>query len=249
MKKFRKLLRIVFIFSLFTYLAMLIFNPPLPDESVILAELLDHEPIQKEIQEEPFNTKLNDDNYEISPLFDYEIKGLVVEEYDSHNWLDRTHENDQGQAKDLCLVWGETLRSGAYKKAKYKHGEFTCFYQLKDRESARNFNGQELSNNHLVPANKEIEKLIKSAHIGDQVQIKGKLINYEVLDDNKEVIGSRKTSITREDGGNGACEIILVTEFKILKESRIPYEEIKKAAGLTALISGLLLVGLFFLVP
>ena len=49
-------------------------------------------------------------SYKISPLYEYEIKGLVVAEYDSDDWLDRTHEKDTGQTKDLCLVVGRNSR-------------------------------------------------------------------------------------------------------------------------------------------
>jgi hypothetical protein len=43
------------------------------------------------------------------------------------------------------------------------------------------FNGNELSNNHLIPKNPEVEKKILAINSGDQIRIVGKLVNVHAL--------------------------------------------------------------------
>jgi len=84
------------------------------------------------------------------------------------------------------------------------------------------FNGDELSNNHLIASTPYIEKVIRSMRTGDQIMISGKLVNVEA-----KAIGKREkyesadiswqTSVVRGDSMGGACEIIYVTDAKIIK--------------------------------
>ena len=63
-----------------------------------------------------------------------------------------------------------------------------------------------------MPGNSGVEANIKDAHIGDEIHLKGQLVNYSINHGPK-----RRTSITRDDKENGACEIIYVNELQILK--------------------------------
>ena len=60
----------------------------------------------------------------------------------------------------------------------------------------------------MLPATDAIARAIASTNVGDQVQWKGFLVNYQIGDG-----PARNTSTTREDTGPGACEIVYVTEF------------------------------------
>jgi hypothetical protein len=57
-----------------------------------------------------------------------------------------------------------------------------------------------------------MRRKIKQVRIGDQVRIRGWLVNYS----NDEGF-SRGTSTTRDDTGNGACETIYLQDFDILR--------------------------------
>lgn len=99
----------------------------LPQENDILPEILRSNPVQQEINMQPFTKEIRGYNYTINPRFKYELYGLVVSVYNSDNWLDYTHKEDPGNIKDICIVWGENITSGSYKKVNYSSGQFTCF--------------------------------------------------------------------------------------------------------------------------
>lgn len=221
-----KVIKYVFLLSLVLYTASLFLKPPLPGISAINNSVIVVNPTQNEVNIPPIKTKFGDYTYEISPLYSYEIYGLVAADYTSNNWLDITHKKDPANTKDVCVVWGDNISSNAYKKVKYKHGEFTCYYYFNKRFEPP-FNGKLISNNHLIPKDKSIEKRIASVNIGDQVHIRGYLANYTIADGNGRQISSRNTSTTRDDSGGGACEIIYVNEIEVIGRSGAVYYTLK----------------------
>jgi hypothetical protein len=224
---FSKIIRVLLVVSLIIYLLLLIVKPKLPGLPQIQKPVLDRDPLQQTVNISPFKTAYGKFTYEITPLYSYEIYGIVVSEYSSHNWLDLSHKKDPANTRDLCLTWGDNISSGAYQKVKYSHGEFTCYYSYRVNFDPP-FNGQNLSNNHLIPKNQDVEKKIGRVNIGDQVRISGYLANYKITDENGRESASRNTSITRQDSRNGACEIIYVTDIEVIERSNIIYFALKK---------------------
>ena len=63
------------------------------------------------------------------------------------------------------------------------------------------------ANMHLIPADDEVRQRLDGISTGDTVRLRGFLVEARGQD------GWRwRSSLTREDTGNGACELILVTE-------------------------------------
>jgi len=199
---------------------------PLPSQEQIEKEIISYAPIQNETNQPVVKMNFKGFDYAITPLYSYDIRGLVVAEYSSDNFLDFYHKTDPANTRDLCLVWGKTIENGAYQEVKYSHGEFTCYYKW-TKPPKNSFDFTQLSNNHLLPINEKVAKAIKQAGIGDQVRIRGWLAKYEISQ-NGELIGSRGTSTIRTDTGNGACETILVDNFEILKANNVLYKKLKQ---------------------
>ena len=65
----------------------------------------------------------------------------------------------------------------------------------------------------MISDDKFIRKKLRKIRVGDQIRIAGWLASYKNLNNG----GTRGTSITRDDEGNGACETIYVSEVSILK--------------------------------
>lgn len=61
------------------------------------------------------------------------------------------------------------------------------------------------ANWHLVPANKSVWATLRDLRVGSVVRLQGKLVDITAPDG-----GYIKTSLTREDSGGGACEVIYV---------------------------------------
>lgn len=236
MKTFKLIVGISLLASLGLYGFSFLEMDALPERDLILEDLYEP-PIQGELRDpKPIRKEKEGFIYLIDPIYSYEISGLVVADYNSENWLDIFHSKDPLNSKDVCVAWGSNLSSGAYQKTKFSHGEFTCFWQVQEQDVV--FNNNEISNNHLLPANEEINGKIKESRVGDQIYIRGYLANYNITATDLNV--SRNTSISRNDTGNGACEVIYVTDFQILKRTNNVYHSIH-------LFTGYLSIFLFFL--
>jgi hypothetical protein len=193
-------------------------------------------PVLNEYESEEFKVNSGEFTARLEPVGSYEIYGFVVAEYDAENWLDITHEHDPFNTKDLCLIWGDNAQDTTYEDYKFWHGEFTCFTKPKDWPVEKELSYAHVTNNHLIPANESIYKKIKRSHIGDQVRIKGELVNYRI-----ETAGFQTgTRYTSKNPFDNNCEVIYTTEFEILKSANSKWRQIN-------LIS-LALVPLLFLV-
>lgn len=218
MKLIKRVNKYIFVISFILSILFTFYSFSLPDESNVNALIKDNKPIIEPLNKEPYFTKFEDIDYEITPLYSYEAYGVIVEHYDSDNWLDVTHRGDPAQTKDICIVWGENIKSNIYRQIKYSHGEFTCYAETKSREVWDQFNMNELTNNHLIPTNDELAKKMKRTRIGDQIYIRGELVNYKTFDENGNLVSFRKTSNTMEDRD---CEVVLVHEYEVIR-SRHP---------------------------
>lgn len=169
-------------------------------------------PKQNPTDKKPFNIYKNDVLYKVEPQYKYELTGLVVS-YNQHDGEFGSHKRwqDHINVADLCVVWGNNAQKLDLNQFEFWSGEFTCFYQAKDYLQYKLFKNNELSNNHLITDNEVINDAIRDVKIGDQIKISGWLSSYS-----NHLGGSRGTSITREDTGNGACETIYVNDFQTL---------------------------------
>jgi hypothetical protein len=66
------------------------------------------------------------------------------------------------------------------------------------------------ANWHLVPANNRVWRTLKGLRVGSIVRLEGKLVDIETADHY-----TIKTSLTRQDTGAGACEVIYVESASV----------------------------------
>ena len=111
-------------------------------------------------------------------------------------------------------MWGEDVTNGSYRKVTFWSGEFTCSYRWSGALTPA-FNPEKASNNHLIPADPVTAARIGAIHVGDQIRMTGLLVDYTVTKDGQEIF-TRRTSLTRGDTGNGACEILYVTDLAVV---------------------------------
>lgn len=154
--------------------------------------------------------------YELTPLYDYQIDALVVSRmiYDKWYSLSKT---DSVFSVDLCLLWGSNITSEVYKNKSlfFSQDMRFCFYRW--LEGNLPFNEDEVSNNHLVIEDEKIAKIAKNILPGDQVSIKGKLVTVVATDKEDANEYSWASSTTRTDTSGGACEVLYVEKIEILK--------------------------------
>jgi len=183
----------------------------LSEDMQIIPEL-EQEPLQSKVEEADFSLNVNGVDYQIQPLYDYEIYGLVVS-YNHHDGNYGLHKlwNDHLNVADFCVIWRENAFDAELEKLDFWNGQFTCNVKTTDQQAWASFKMNQLSNNHLLTADETIRDRLEDIRVGDQIRIKGWLSSYK----NSEG-GSRGTSITRDDAGNGACETIFVHAVDIL---------------------------------
>ncbi len=108
---------------------------------------------------------------------------------------------------DLALGWGPMSDSELVDKLDISQGGRFYFYQWSDRIPASHDEmGNHSANVHILPADDDIEKTVKSFRQGELVEMRGHLVRVNFKN------GSDwKSSLTRGDRGNGACEVFWVT--------------------------------------
>jgi len=249
---FKILIKLTFYLSLATSVFLLFYKPPFPEQSRIVDRIKESEPAQTKTKLPEIEKSYKNYRYKIQPLYDYELSGLVVSEYTSDNWLDFFHKQDPANTRDLCVIWGNFIKSDYYRQVKYGHGEFTCTLELKNPSDWKNPSDitavfPSLSNNHLIPATGEIADKINQAKVGDQIYFKGYLASYQVFSSENQLISQRGTSTIREDIGNGACETVYVTDFEVLQHENSLYWIFRTTIPKILAISSVLILVLFFL--
>jgi hypothetical protein len=201
---------ILLLFGIIIFTSIMKDRLPNPGE---IEKALYLEPRQKETTVAPFTVQKKELTFTIEPLYEYELYGLVVSEYNTKSLFDLYHEEwkDDLNIKDICVIWGDNLKDDNFRKLTYHHGSWTCYVSAKNRNIWKNFHANQLSNNHLLVDEGHLKNIIMQAKRGDQVFLSGYLAKYSRDDGFK-----RSSSTSRDDRG---CEVIFVKQFEILKKN------------------------------
>ena len=210
----------------------------LPPPNLLRAELLD-DPRQMAVDRPAFSARAGGIDYSVQPLYRYDLYGLIVSRHDSDTWWDYIHKewNDNLNVADLCVVFGENARSGAYRDINFSSGQFVCNFQTSSSEAYAAFDPSAISNNHLLTTDATIAKRIRNARVGDQIHFTGYFAEYS---HNVGPGFRRGTSTVRTDSGNGACETVFLESFEIVALDSGPWPTLIKVA-IGMIIAGLLL--------
>jgi len=159
-------------------------------------------PLQGPTDAVPFEFEYKGKRCEVRPVASYEITGLVVSHNDIRSFSDIYHD-------------------AAYRDVEFWSGPFTCYWS---RLPETRFRRSEISNNHLITDRPEIREALEGVHRGDQVRLRGLLVDYRMED-----WGDfwRRSSTTRRDA---LCEVVFLEELDVLERHRPSWH----AAGRTA---------------
>lgn len=140
-------------------------------------------------------------DYELEPLADFELEARVLARED--------YSLDAGAAlapTDLALGWGRMSDSAVIDRLDIAQSARFYSYRWSDRppippaEIVRSS-----ANMHLIPADDAVARSLARIRVGDVVSLRGQLVEARRAD------GWRwRSSLTREDSGAGACELVLV---------------------------------------
>ena len=217
----------------------------LPDSADIKPELL-QPPEQQQVSQPEFRFEYKNEKIRVAPMATYRIAGLIVSHNDPDKWyrFDITHDEKSLNTRDLCIIWGSNLHENMFKRVSFHNDDWSCTWSY--GKDVTHFNDTEISNNHLITANDEIRARINALNVGDQVVMTGRLVSYAEARWNSGQM--RQTSMRRDDKGNGACEIILVEDMKVL-DSHNWIWAIGREVGYWIAVMAVLVQTAIFLIP
>ncbi len=168
------------------------------------------EPIQTDIKNPiPFKCK----DFLITPLADYSLTGIVIST--KRYFFDTVASISP---IDIAVVWKKMSVADVIKEFKFKHRRRAIIYTTKkdywpimEKEVKTS-----ISNNHCIPASKDVRKKLLKIKQYDLVTIRGQLVKVE-----KSGMEPWVSSLSRDDGPEwgrlAGCEIIYVTDVEIVK--------------------------------
>ena len=122
--------------------------------------------------------------------------------------------------RDVGMVWGMLSNKEVDSKISWyttpRHLWFSGKNSWANSIGGRNAIYYHSSNNHLIPSDENVNKLIKRIKKGDYVKIEGYLVMVKIR--HWPGFFMMDTSTSRTDTGNGACETIYVTNVTWLKQ-------------------------------
>jgi hypothetical protein len=161
-------------------------------------------------------TQINIDNptsfefgkHKITPLAKFRIKAKVLSRED----YSYDKESDVSPV-DLALGWGRMSDESVIEKIEISQSGRWYRWHTKTLPIPKREIETHSANMHMIPADDVVEDEIKRTRKGDIIELEGYLV--EVKSDD----GRRwKSSLTREDTGNHACEVIWVEQFEVVMD-------------------------------
>ena len=104
------------------------------------------EPVQTRVRKPPFDTRVNGIDYRVQPRYSYEINAVVVSLHHSDTWWDYAHKawGDHVNIMDLCLAWGDTVRSGVYRDASFSNNQWECHWSYGSERAMQLFDNAQV---------------------------------------------------------------------------------------------------------
>ncbi|MDP8218958.1 MAG: hypothetical protein P9M03_09560 [Candidatus Theseobacter exili] len=192
------LLAAVIAFCMFHWWA----NRPVHQPSGMLVK---NKPLQEKVDDlNPFNFK----NYSIIPLAKFNLKGRVLSK--KRYWFGR---EAALVPYDVAFGWGQMSNNMVLKDISIRQSGRFYFWRSKELPIPEKQIIESSANMHLMAANNDVKSLIKKLRRGNIVSLQGFLVKVDASDG-----WHWKSSMSRKDSGDGACELIWVEKMKIIEK-------------------------------
>lgn len=178
-------------------------NPPVTYSPGIL---IPDDPIQSETT--PSDAPFMVGKFHLTPLAHFALDARVLHR--------KTYRYDSQAALvpvDLAVGWGPMSDQAVLDQLQVSQSRRFFFYEwqrqppLDPDQITRH-----ATNLHLIPASPALEDLCKSLHGGELIHLQGLLVEAT-----GPGIGTWRSSLTRTDSGNGACELVWLEELHRLR--------------------------------
>jgi hypothetical protein len=159
--------------------------------------------------DEPITKEIKNGHFTITPVAEYRMSGMVVgkETYPS-GW------DGEISPVDLAIIWGKLAEAEYGRYITYGQSSRWYFYQYKPGSPVdHSFVISHSANNHIIPANENIRKAVKTIKEKDKVVLEGFLVNIKGTYRGQPVTWN--TSLSRTDIGSASCELFYVSKVRI----------------------------------
>lgn len=164
-------------------------------------------------EEQPKQTSLSKpkswdlDDFHFVALANFELKAKVLgkERY-------RFGTEAEISPYDLALGWGQMSNQEIVDKIDISQRSRWFFWKVESYPITHKQIEESASNMHMIPANEEIRDQLDDLLVGEIIYMKGYLVAI-----NKSNGWHWKSSLSRTDTGNGACEVVWVEKLLRIK--------------------------------
>ena len=111
---------------------------------------------------------------------------------------------------DFAVGWGPMSDSAVLSHIQISQGNRFYYWRTIDWPISRQQIETHSANWHVIPGNDAVRRLLGTLRSGSVVELRGQLVDVE----GKE--GHMNTSLTRDDTGAGACEILLADSAHVI---------------------------------
>ena len=166
--------------------------------------LVQAEPEQRDVSRSD-RASISKNGYELTPLQAFEIEARVLSAEPYYTG----RESDLAPV-DLALGWGRMSDEAVLSKVTISQSNRFYFWHVDEFPIPREEIETHSANMHMIPADSSVEKALKSVRAGQVVRLRGYLVEAKAPDG-----WHWRSSLTRNDTGNGACEVVLVKSISV----------------------------------
>lgn len=162
-------------------------------------------PRQRELP--PGQPRIHHGDFELTPLAEFQAESRLLSRL--------SYSFDEGAALsplDFAIGWGRMSDTAVIDALGIEQGARFFTYRWADQppippdEIIRS-----ATNVHLIPADRAVESALKRVRAGQVIRLQGLLVEA-----NRSDGWHWRSSLTREDTGNGACELLLVQDVAVV---------------------------------
>lgn len=199
------------ILVIFSLIAILGFSPlSRPKSTVVPQDAFPlqptDDPIQSSITGEAANSIVWEENgmtWTKQPRASYQIAARVLGNKRYYDWQSSV------VPRDLALAWGDMSDPAVSESIHWWQSNRWYHYELSYALSySQSYITSHSANVHIIPATDNLDKALRQLKENDLIYLDGYLVDLEVVDG--DCVGQVHTSLSREDTGDGACEILYV---------------------------------------
>lgn len=155
-------------------------------------------PLQQELEKTAPAVQFN--GYTIQPVASFQATARVL----STEHYRRGREAELSPV-DLALGWGPMADDAVVDALDIRQSGRFFFWRAESFPIPRRDIETHSANMHMIPASQEIDHRLRAVRAGDQIRLRGYLVRVEASDG-----WQWRSSLTRDDTGAGACELVLL---------------------------------------